>query len=308
MERMLARLSGGFVMALHDMPPARLREFVEGMRPRRPIALSELVERRKRGKSNAGLFAITVDDGVRDNIQALTDFLNARAWPATFYLPTQYLDSGEAMPFQWWWNIKPLLPRRRLQLKSGTVDFSKPQVFEQFSAMIERAWYWGRGETYVPLTMELVEVVAQEKGVAKNELPAPQPISWSEVERLSRNPLFQFESHGVSHVAMSALNQDEIEQEMQQSQAVIEEHTGRPCRHLCYPFGSPESIGDVAPRIASRYYDSAVTMSLNSADRGDMWRMGRIPLYAENSLVRARIKVLLRCVEWKGMWARRTTA
>jgi peptidoglycan/xylan/chitin deacetylase (PgdA/CDA1 family) len=304
-ERLLAKLSGGFVMALHEIAPERLAKLVDGMGPRQLISLSELVRRRKDGKSNSGLFAITVDDGVGVNVRGLTKLFQARAWPATFYLPTRYLDSGEAMAFQLWWSIKPLLPRRKLELNSGTVDFSRPGVFEEFAAKLERSWYCRRDDEYAPVTLELARIVAREEGAG---LEVPAPISWNEVEQLSRDPLFQFESHGVSHVAMSALTADEIDAEMRCSRRSIEEHTGKPCRHLCYPFGSPESIGRVAPQIARRYYDSAVTMSLNSADRGDLWLMGRIPVYPDNSIARARMKVLLRCAVWPDLHWRRGNA
>lgn len=297
LERILARISSGFVIALHGISPPRLVELVEGLRPRRLIALAELVERRRAGKSNAGLFAITVDDGVGENVRAITTMCRAKAWPVTFYLPTGYLDSGEPMSFQYWWSVKPHLPGRKLRLQSGTVDFSVPGAFKTFCKTIERAWYVRRAETYLPVTMELAKIVCAETGV---DLNAFAPVRWHEVEALSRDPLFQFESHGVSHVAMSALREEEIAAEMQHSRSVIEDHTNRPCRHLCYPFGSPESIGPVAPKLARRFYDSAVTMSLNSADRGDLWQMGRIPLYQENSLLRARMKVLLRCTAWGG--------
>jgi hypothetical protein len=53
------------------------------------------------------------------------------------------------------------------------------------------------------------------------------------------------------------------------------------------------SIGTAASAIARRFYDSAVTMSLGSVDRADPWLLPRIPLYAENSAVRARLKIAL---------------
>src|SRR5215469_12080225 len=68
----MMRRAGGFVIALHEVPPQRMVEFIEAMRPARPVHLDELVQRRKRGQSCAGLFAITVDDGVASNVKALS--------------------------------------------------------------------------------------------------------------------------------------------------------------------------------------------------------------------------------------------
>lgn len=295
------RLSAGFVIALHDMPPARLAELVEGLRPARPIPLAELVERKKAGRSNAGLFAITVDDGVGDNVRGLVGLLRACQWPATFYLPTRYMDTGDPMPFQWWFRLQPLLPRRKLDLPSGAIDLSRPGAIGKLSRTVEAMWYSKRMECYLPLTMDLVDVVARETGLSREQLRSPAPVSWAEVEQLSRDSLFRFESHGVTHAAMSGLSEEELAFEMRHSRHTIEEHTGRPCRHLCYPFGSPLAIGTLAPRLAPRFFDSAVTMTLGSIDHADPWLLPRIPLYPKNSLLFARFKFILH-----GAWSRRT--
>ena len=295
LRRLVTRFSGGFALALHDIPPQRLAEFVEGMWPAQPVPLEELVQRRKQGKSSFGLFAITVDDGVGDNVRALAQLFRARAWPATFYLPTQYLDIGEPMAFQWWSRLKPLLPHKKLELKSGIVDLSGPGALEELFRNLEQMWHRRPLESYLPMTLELAEIVARETGMIKAELQGPGPISWGEVAQLSRDDLIRFESHGVSHTAMSALTEEELVFELRHSQEVVAEHTGRPCRHLCYPFGSPLSIGALAPKLARRFYDSAVTMSLGSVDAADPWLLPRIPLYPKNSVLFARMKVLLTC-------------
>ena len=288
------RLSAGFVIVVHEIPPARLAELVDGL-PGQPIPLSELIGRRKASKSTAGLFAITVDDGVGYNVRALTQLFRARQWPATFYLPTQYLDTGKPMPFQLWWRMKPLLPRRRLSLSSGVLDLSRPAALNEISRKIERMWYCGRQESYLPLTLEIAAVLSDEIGVPITEL-GPSPITWAEVENLSRDPLLQFESHGVSHTAMSGLGEDEIIFEMQRGRDIIEEHTGRPCRHFCYPFGTTDSIGGAkTSALARQFYDSAVTMRLGSVDEADPWLMPRIGFYTKNSRLFARTKVYLSC-------------
>ena len=289
------RLSGGFVIAVHDIPPQRLADLLDGLSPARPISLSELVQRRKDDKSCSGLFAITVDDGVGDNVRALARLFRARGWPATFYLPTEYLDTGEPMPFQRWWWLKPLLPRKAFKLKSGMVDLSRPGAIDALSARIERAWYCQRPEAYLPLTLELAEAVARETTLHRRELQGPAPISWTEVEELSHDELIGFESHGVTHTAMSALSEEQIDFEMSISKDIVSEHTGRPCRHFCYPFGSPLSIGGIAPKVAQRYYDSAATMTLGPVAHADALLLPRIPLYPKNSLLIAWLKVLLKC-------------
>ncbi len=287
-QRMMMRRTGGFVIALHEMPAQRLEQFIEALRPAHPVHLDELIKRRKSGQSCAGLFAITIDDGVGNNVRALSQLFHARQWPATFYLPTQYLDTGEPMAFQLWWLMKPLL-EKKAPLKTKSVHLASAADFRSFSKKIETMWYRERQESYLPATLELMRMV-------ERELPrGPAPISWKEVRQLGRDGLIRFESHGVSHTAMSALTERELLFEMSHSQEVVSRHSGKPCRHFCYPFGSPESIGPLAPQIARRFYDSAVTMNLGSIDVADPWLLPRIPLYPKNSLLFARTKILLKC-------------
>jgi peptidoglycan/xylan/chitin deacetylase (PgdA/CDA1 family) len=292
-QRLVTELSGGFVLAFHEIPPGRLVELVECLRPAQPVPLAEVVERSKQRKSTSGLFAITVDDGVGENVRNLSAVFLAKQWPGTFYLPTQYLDTAEGMIFQWWRRLRPLLPRTRIELTSGPIDLSRPDAVDELSKKMEVLWYTERLDAYYHITMELVEIVSRQWGIEAIQPPAP--ITWAEVEKLSKNNLIRFESHGVSHAAMSSLNEEELVFELKHSQEVVAEHTGRPCRHLAYPFGGPQSIGPRAVAVAKRFYDSAVTMSLGHVDFANPWLLPRVPLYPKNSTLVARLKVLLKC-------------
>ena len=294
-RNVVTRFSGGFVLAFHEIPGPRLAELVDCLRPAQVVPLSEIVRRSKDRKSTSGLFAITIDDGVGENVKALAQVFLARQWPATFYLPTHYVDTGTGMLFQRWQRLKPFLPRRKLQLRSRAIDFSRPGAVEQFSKKMEQLWYTQRIDAYYSITMDLVDLVVREGVVGRAALQPPAPISWPEVSQLSRSDLLSFESHGVSHVAMSSLTERELVFEMHHSRSVVEHHTGRPCRHLAYPFGGLESIGPLARATAERYYDSATTMTLGHVDQANPWLLPRIPLYPKNSKLFAWLKILLKC-------------
>ena len=295
LDRVLKRFSGGFVLAFHEVPPARFIELVAALSAFRPVPLPELVERMKAGKRTGGLFAITVDDGVGGNVRGLAGALRARGWPCTFYLPTGYLDSGCGMPFQWWRRIAPLLPPKPIRLGNETVDLSGSGAVRRLSRRMEILWHTQRLDSYLPLIMQLTDVVCRERGLTRKQLEPPAGIAAPEIRELGRSGLIRFESHGVSHAAVSAMTPEEIAAEMKNSQDRVAELTGEPCRHFCYPFGSPESIGRIAPAIARRFYDSAVTMSLGDVDGAHPWLLPRVPLYAENSSTRAKLKIVLKC-------------
>jgi hypothetical protein len=86
-----------FVFAFHDISPERPAEFVGSIYPFQAVHLAELVERSK-AQIHCRLFAITVDDGVGQNVRLLSG-----SFPGRGRLPSishQYLDSG-SMVFQW---------------------------------------------------------------------------------------------------------------------------------------------------------------------------------------------------------------
>lgn len=290
------RFSNGFVLAFHDIQAERLADLIDSIQSSQAIPLSELVDRSKSGKSTRGLFAITVDDGVGETVRSLSRLFSKRRWPGTFYLSTNYLDSAEGMGFQWWRNLMPLLPAKRIELKSGVIDLSRPGSVRELSKKMETMWHSQRLETYSSVTLELVEVVRREHRLSIDTIRPPEPVTWAEVAQISHDEeLIRFESHGVTHAAMSSLTDEELVFEMKHSRDVISDHTGQPCRHLAYPFGSERSIGSRAAVIAQQFYDSAATMTLGSVESAHPWLLPRIPLYTENPIWYANLKVLLKC-------------
>jgi peptidoglycan/xylan/chitin deacetylase (PgdA/CDA1 family) len=302
MNQLKTRVSRGFVLAFHDIRPDRLCELIGYMQPAEVVSLSELVDRSKKGKSTSGLFAITVDDGVGETVRELSGLFRNRGWPATFYISTNYVDSAEGMGFQWWRNLVPFLPSKKIELKSGVVDLSWRGAVPQLSKKLEDMWHCQRAESYLPFTLELAEVVMRERGLSIDSIRPPEPITWPEVTELSRDELISFESHGVSHTAMSALTETELIFEMEHSRDVLTDHTGRPCRHLAYPFGSDRSIGPHTAAIAQLHYQSAATMTLGSVDSSNPWLLPRVPLYPGNRKWYANLKILLKCTRLGGLF------
>lgn len=281
-------------MAFHEISAERFTELIDTFDCFTPVAFEDLVRRVKRGLPTDGLFAITVDDAVGETVRSLCRVLTARSWPCTFYVPTSYI-GGDGMPFQWWYRIATLLPRRELRVGDRTLDLSRAGAVRSLGLEMERLWRTRPRCEYWPLLMRLVEAVERDTGMSRSAFHPPESISWSEVRELSKNPLISFESHGTMHVAVSSMSESELRREMRLSRELIEEHTGRACAHFCYPFGSSDSIGPIAPRVARQYYESAVTMELGGVDGADRWLLPRIPLYEKNSAAVAMAKVGLKC-------------
>jgi len=292
LETLAGQLRGGFILAFHNLGSEAFSELIQSLSPDEPVHLAELVDRLRHGKSTNGIFAITVDDGVGETVRALSSVATQRNWPITFFLPTAYLDTRDGMPFQWLDTVLPRLPRTRLELRSGLVDLSTESARRRFERRVRARMYSQPAEDYSKLIEELVCYAVSHGRLSREHDAPPRPISWDEVAALAAHPAVRFESHGVTHIAAAALPPEQLERELRESRERIHTHTGRAGRHFAYPFGSPDSIGPIAPSLVAKYYDSGVTMTRRRVRNRDRFLLPRIPLYAGDSTTIARLKVL----------------
>ena len=292
LDRAIGARRGGMILAFHDLPTESFVEQIDALGRERIVPLDELVTRLGAGKPTTGLLALTFDDGVGTVTRQVAAMAVRYQVPVTCYVPTAYLDDPGALTFQAWERVRVRLPRSELRLRTRLLDLRSERAMAAFVAEITHKLYARREEEFLPLVHELGDYLVDHGHATREDLRHPAPISWDEVTALSRDPLIRFESHGVSHRAMTGLNAKEIAQELRLSQQSIEAHTGTRCRHFCYPYGSLESIGREAPALVREHYDSAVTMVRGRIGRQDPALLPRVPLYARDTGNVARLKAI----------------
>ncbi|MCC6766913.1 MAG: polysaccharide deacetylase family protein [Deltaproteobacteria bacterium] len=292
LEHAVGGARGGFVLAYHNLAAARFAAQIAALAPSRPIALDELVERHARGAPTRGLFAITFDDGVGETVREIAAAATAAQWPVTFYLPTGYLEAPGGMPFQWLRAIERQAPPVVIEAAGETFDFRPPGAIRAFARATTEIMYTRPWTAYGPRLRALADALVGRGLVAPETLAAPPAITWPEVEALARAGVVSFESHGITHTAVAALTDDGLEHELAESRRIIAEHTGRECRHFCYPYGGAASIGAVAPSRVARYYRSATTMTRGRLGRHALELLPRVPVYPHDDAALVRLKVL----------------
>lgn len=96
-------------------------------------------------------------------------------------------------------------------------------------------------------------------------VPGRALLRWSELPALARAGI-RFEAHTVSHMRLDLCNDAVVEFELCASRAAIEQHLGRPCRLLAYPYGiATPSVR----RAAARHFRGAFGTRLRFASRAD---------------------------------------
>ncbi len=123
--------------------------------------------------------------------------------------------------------------------------------------------------------------------------PFGRPLSWEELNQLSREPLVSVGSHGWSHRALGDLPAQEQLQEVRQSREQLNQRLGLPVRWFAYPYGcrgsySPETI----ECLKQAGYEAACSNLMGTNPTGDsLWELKRTRIGWEDSLWRFRLKM-----------------
>jgi peptidoglycan/xylan/chitin deacetylase (PgdA/CDA1 family) len=291
-ELISSNISGGFILCWHDLSAKVFKSQVESLLPLKPISLDELINRYKSGKSTKGCFAITFDDGVGKTVKDISNICDQMDWPVTFYLPTAYLN-GDPLPYQKLMLIKKYLPSNDYLIPREYIDH-KNYVINKLNLIkfIQTKLYT---ESFKVVTKILDHYLGLISSVDKKSLhnEFPKAITWIEVKELSHNNLLSFQSHGITHTAVSVLSESEIEYEMVKSKNIIEQHTEKRVTSFCYPYGAEKTIGELAQKIANKHYNFAVTLIRGRLRKSNIFYLPRIDIYEGDTDSIVRLKTTI---------------
>ena len=206
----------------------------------RVIPLSELLERRRTGRSVAGCCSIAFDDGYLDFRDHALPLLEAYDLPAAQFVITDCLETGRAP-----WNLR----LRGLVFRSPETDASYETLFARLNRMApteRESWLEER-----------------ERGIA----PADSLHEPPDMLRVSDLPAIrscgvELGSHTVSHCKLGETDARTMRRELSASKGRLEEMTGEEVSMVAYPYGSFTRSTMEAARDAG--YDTA----FRTGDRG----------------------------------------
>ena len=85
----------------------------------------------------------------------------------------------------------------------------------------------------------------------------PRMLDRDDLVRMREDPLITWGSHGVTHRPLTELSDTDLENELRDSKARLEDILGKPVNHLCYPDGKYNA--HVIDRAKAAGYRSACT-------------------------------------------------
>jgi peptidoglycan/xylan/chitin deacetylase (PgdA/CDA1 family) len=128
-----------------------------------------------------------------------------------------------------------------------------------------------------------VPELAAEAAAQPDELAT---MSWDELRAVAGDGA-EIGSHTVSHAHLPRLSDAELDRELGDARARVEDEVGRPCRLFAYPYGEHDERVQDAVRRAG--YEAAFALAAG-ADRDNLHALPRIDLYRRDSLLRATLK------------------
>jgi peptidoglycan/xylan/chitin deacetylase (PgdA/CDA1 family) len=221
------------------------------------LSVEELAERMRRRAVPRNALAITFDDGYRDNLTHAGPILARLGLPATVFLVTGAIATGEPLWFDrlaaafkqagtpaWrapWGESLPLeTPVQRLAALAETLEHFKRLVNAERRRSVEQTILTlGPGDER-PL-----------KGLMLN---------WDDVQGLMGLGV-TIGAHTVSHPILSRLTDEEARVEVFDSRRMIEAACGRAPRAFAYPNGRPE---DYSPAIQTLVREAGFTCAVTT--------------------------------------------
>ena len=199
---------------------------------RHVISIDRLVAQLEQAKPfQRGTVAITFDDGYLDNLTVAAPILAKYNLPATIYLATDYLDTGENQ----WIDILYTTFRSRSQHQLSLPELGEWQLAAPaaITAAYHKIALHLIQHTYDQRQNILASIAEQLKPTAQS----PRLIMrWADVQQLQQQyPNITFGVHTASHLDLST-HPEKTDDEMIQSIRQLEAVTGDRPHHLAFPY------------------------------------------------------------------------
>ena len=258
----------------------RFVEVLEALRRTgRPVSMSEISEALRTGhRLPPRAFAVTFDDGFENNCSIAAPVLKALEVPATFYVTTGFIGTGEASwtdrleyAFERAGPVAVAVPPKGQRHVCAT-EMEKRQLLDELRRVIKSE------RTIDPYT--LADDVWRQLGVETME-PDPEldrKMSWRQLEELEHHPLFLIGGHSHTHRILEFLDDEELEREIATSVRLIRERLGFGITFYSYPEGLPHCYSERVMAALRRHGVVCAVTAEPGVNRigDDLFRLKRI--------------------------------
>jgi peptidoglycan/xylan/chitin deacetylase (PgdA/CDA1 family) len=246
------------------------------------ISLEKAVELLKKGDSIPDkTIVVTFDDGYRDNYINAFPILKKYRIPATIFLSVESIDKGQTFWFDKItyavkrtkkkqidlrkFNLREYLLQSEYDKKRAVneiVLFAKKLIKEQLNSLTE----------YI---LKVLEVNLEEINVNYSIL------KWDDIVEM-RNNRITFGSHGMNHIILANLSQEEAKFEVIESRKKIQEKSEIEVKFYAYPNGDVDDFNeDIVNLLKENGFSAACTLVRGSNNNGSLYKLHRYSMTNE---------------------------
>lgn len=223
--------------------------------------------------------AVTFDDGYRDNFTYALPILKKLGIPATIFLATGCIESGE---IPWYDQVRlafKLTVQPRLSLGALGGPCASLETDARRVEASERTLAWLRS----------LDESGRRRGLAEvfRELAVPAGLNlrntmlrWEDIRLMAKQGI-SFGAHTVTHPVLAGLSVQRLQEEIGGSKRAVEARLQLPVRHFAYPFGKHADFSPQAKRVVQEagFQTAATTVFGINGQDDDRFELKRFGLW-----------------------------
>jgi peptidoglycan/xylan/chitin deacetylase (PgdA/CDA1 family) len=222
------------------------------------MGLQELVSRAAQGEVPERAVAITFDDGYRDNYEYAFPILKKYQFPATIFVATGAIDTGELIWHDRAFDAFRFATATHARLKDKDLPELRLETAEARekslqSTLVRAKMLYGEKRRHFIDDLE---------SKLRPNLPADRHdrmLTWNQVREMHLAGI-EFGSHTVSHTILSCMPKSEMKRELKDSRNALSERLGASVTTFAYPNGKRADFNDEAKVVLRECgYSCAVT-------------------------------------------------
>jgi peptidoglycan/xylan/chitin deacetylase (PgdA/CDA1 family) len=252
-------------------------------------------------KDRRTALVLTFDDGSRDNYTYAFKLARELQIPITMFLIPGYIESGSRF---WWWEGDHLVSHAQVDEVTieGQVyhlDYGNERraLARVIDAHVRYATSVCEREKFLAFVREAL--VVPSSAVFLDE-QSSLPVTWAEVKEMEESGWVSFGAHTMHHPILEYLSSlEELQFEVCQSRAILEQKLGHRLRTFVYPVGQFEHIGECGYyAVQEAGYDWALTcIDGYNTERSDPYLLRRVVVDVDQHwmMVAAKVSGIWRC-------------
>jgi peptidoglycan/xylan/chitin deacetylase (PgdA/CDA1 family) len=240
------------------------------------IPLDTLVECLEEGREPPERSVVlTLDDGFRDNLEAALPVLEAHRIPATIYVVTRSLSSGE---LPWSERLGTLMQQTQVTQVVHPMLGEAPFLLEQPSQ---------RREAYSRIKSAIATLGQKDRDAVIEDLterlevclPTDRMLSWKDARYLMSRGI-SIEGHSYSHALLGRVSEQEARYEIERCMSDLRDQLGLERPHFCFPGGSQSEVSRQLVKAAGfrSFFRSTPTRRFNEPHSSTPFSMSRVGL------------------------------